>query len=630
MVQILQKIFNPTRGHLMSRRISRRQFLRVASMAAVGAAATACQPKTVTVPEEVEVEKEVTAIVKETVMVEGQSVEVTKIVEVTPAAPTGPTNALGVTLPADALPLDQQYHLEQIGKPGEQTGGSFGHEMESLYNRAYPLGYGSEMLTTLDLNKKITGVGCESWEQSEDGAYWDFYLRKGLEFSDGKPITADDWVFTFRRSFGNGYDFGWFYLDILNAKEVLAGELDPEELGVEAVDDFTLRIYTKVPTPHLPAIGVWAHVAPPQAYEQFGDNWSLEPEHYIASGPWILTEFERGVKWTFELNANYKGVNRPYYTQLRARTLPTGLPAYIAGDIQGHSVGIDTPAGEVGLINANPVLRAESHPQPSNVTWYIGFNTLGEFPPLADQKVRLALNKAIDKATIIGEVGRGFAYPAWGIVPKGFPGNVYDELKDADPNVFDVEAAQRLLADAGFPGGEGFPKYELWIRNPQPYMVTLCEAVQAVWKEHLNIEVDLYPTDHQSFTSTVFAEKKIPMYFVGYSADYFDPSTFLAVFRSGGRHPHDDPAFDEAYAAANAEFDATKRLELLGEAERILVNSGGYALLINPFSINLWPCNQAGEGIEPNAEGYQSNSGYGAAWPRPGVYWTDSDCRKSL
>jgi ABC-type transport system substrate-binding protein len=371
-------------------------------------------------------------------------------------------------------------------------------------------------------------------------------------------------------------------------------------------------------------------VAPMQAYEQFGDNWSVEPEHYIASGPWMLTEFERGVKWTFELNPNYKGVLRPYFTELRGRTLPTGLPAYMAGDIQGYSISIDTPAGEVGIINANPVLRAESHPQPSPVTWYIGFHTLGDFPPLADHKVRLALNKAIDKETIIGEVGRGFAYPAWGIVPKGFPGNVYEKLKDADPNVFDVEAAQKLLADAGFPGGEGFPKYELWIRNPQPYMVTLCEAVQAAWKEHLNIDVDLYPTDHQSFTSTVFAEKKIPMYFVGYSRDYFDPSTFLAVFRSGGRHPHDDTAFDEAYAAANAEFDANKRLELLGQSEEILVNSGAYAFLIQPFSISLWPCNLAGEGVEPNAEGYQADAGYGAAWPWAGSYWSDSKCRDGL
>jgi ABC-type transport system substrate-binding protein len=622
----------------MGKQISRRQFLYVAGAAAAGAVATACQPKTVVIEKEVTtvVEKEVEKIVKETVMVEGTPVEVTrvvteeKVVEVTAAAPTGPTNALGVTLPADALPLEEQYRLVQLGKPGEQAGGTFGHEMESLYNRAYPLGYGSEMLTTLDKDHNIVGVGCESWQQSEDGSYWDFFLRKGLEFSDGKPITADDWVFTFRRSFGNGYDFGWFYNDIKNAQEVRVGDVPPEELGMEAIDDFTLRIYTSSPAPHLPALGVWAHVAPPQAYEQFGDNWSLEPEHYIASGPWKLTEFERGVKWTFELNENYKGVNRPYFTQIRGRPLPTGLPAYMTGDIQGYSIGIDTPAGEVAIINSNPILRSESYPQPSPVTWYIGFHTGGDFPPLADQKVRLALNKAIDKQTIIGEVGRGFAYPAWGIVPKGFPGNVYDKLKDADPNVFDVEAAQKLLADAGFPNGEGFPKYELWIRNPAPYMVTLCEAVQAVWKEHLNIDVDLYPTDHQSFTSTVFREKQIPMYFVGYSRDYFDPSTFLAVFRSGGRHPHDDPAFDEAYAAANKEFDANKRLDLLGKSEEILVNSGAYVFLIQPFSIKLWPCNLAGEGIEPNQEGYQVENGYGAAWPWAGTYWSDSKCRDGL
>ena len=276
-------------------------------------------------------------------------------------------------------------------------------------------------------------------------------------------------------------------------------------------------------------------------------------------------------------------------------------------------MGIDTPAGEIGIINANPVLRAESHPQPSRVTWYIGFNTLGDFPPLADSKVRLALNKAIDKETIIGEVGRGFAYPAWGIVPKGFPGNINDKLKDADANVFDLEAAQELLAEAGFPGGEGFPKYELWIRNPQPYMVTLCEAVQAAWKEHLNIDVDLYPTDHQSFTATRLCGKEDPHVLCGLFRDYYDPSTFLAVFRSGGRHPHDDPAFDEAYAAANS---TSLMRKASGTPRRVRGNHGqqvGYIFLIQPFSISLWPCNLAGEGVEPNRKGIQSDAGYGAA-----------------
>jgi peptide/nickel transport system substrate-binding protein/oligopeptide transport system substrate-binding protein len=591
----------------MNNEFSRRQFLRGLGLASTGAFLVACTPAATTTTGGDEAPA-------------GAAAPETKLV-----------NALGVELPADALPLDEQYRLIQLGRPGEQAGGSFGHEMESLYNRAYPLGYGSEVLTKLDKEKNVVGIGCESWQQSEDGLYWDFKLRPDLQFSDGAPITAEDWVWTFRRSFSNAYDFGWFFGDILNASEVLSGEMPPEELGMEAVDELTLRIYTAAPVPYVPALGVWAFVAPKQAYEQYGDNWSVEPDHYIASGPWKLVEFERGVSWGWELNPEYKGVNRPYYTQLRGRTLPEGLPAYIAGDIQQHAVSIDTPAAELGIIEENPILKEEMHPQPSVVTWYIGFNTMGEFAPLADQKVRLALSKAIDKEKIIAEVGRGFAYAASGVVPKGFPGNSYDALWEAEPNIFDPEAARQLLAEAGFADGEGFPAYELWIRAPVPYMVTLCEAVQAAWKEHLNINVQLYPTDHQSFTAATFTEKTVPIYFVGYSLDYYDPATFLGVFRSGGRHPHDSAVYDETYNAGNALRDPAERFAKLAEAERILVDEVGYIFLIQPFTINLWPCNLAGEGLEPNAAGFQSDQGYGGganSWV--GAYWSNSSCRAGL
>ncbi|MEZ4833694.1 MAG: ABC transporter substrate-binding protein [Caldilineaceae bacterium] len=548
-----------------------------------------------------------------------------------PATEMKLVNALGVELPADAKALEDQYRLIQLGRPGEQTGGSFGHEMESLYNRGYPLGFGSEPLTMLNNDREVVGVGCESWEQSEDGLYWDFKLRPELQFSDGTPIVAEDWVWTFRRAFTNGYDFAWFFYDILNVREVVAGDKPAEELGIEAIDDHTLRIHTASRVPYIPALGVWAFVAPKQAYEQFGDTWSLEPEHYIASGPWKLTEFERGVKWTFELNPDYKGVNRPYYTQLRGRTLPEGLPAYMAGDIQQHALTLDTPAAEISIVDGNPILKSESHPQPSLVTWYIGYHTLGDFPPLADQRVREALNKAVDKEKIIAEVGRGFAYAATGIVPKGFPGNSYEALKEAESNIFDPEAARQLLADAGFPNGEGFPTYELWIRNPQPYMVTLCEAVQAAWKEHLNIDVELFPTDHQSFTAATFTEKNVPIYFVGYSMDYFDPATFMGVFRSQGRHPHNSELYDETYSSANALADPSARLARLAEAERILVDEAGYMFLIQPFNVNLFPCNLAGEGVAPNKEGFQNDVGVpGVASPWLGTYWSNSDCRAGL
>jgi len=265
----------------MATRITRRKLLEGAALvtatAAAGAVVTACGKATPQVVKEtVIVEKAVEKTVKETVVVE-KAKEVTKVVEkvvqVTPTRVAGLTNALGVEFPADALPLDQQYNLQAVG----QTGGGYGHIMESLYNRAFEHFGGSIPLTTLDHDMNVVPVGCESWKQSDDGMSWDFKLRKELVFSDGKPVTAQDWVYTLQRSMANGYDFGWFYSDILNANEVLAKKVPAEQLGIEAVDDYTLRIKTAAVTPYLPAIGVWFAVAAKHAYEQFGENGPWTP-----------------------------------------------------------------------------------------------------------------------------------------------------------------------------------------------------------------------------------------------------------------------------------------------------------------------------------------------------------------
>jgi len=295
----------------MARRMSRRKLLEgtaiIAASAAAGAVVSACGKATPQVVKEtVIVEKPVEKVVKETVVVKQEvQKEVTKIVEkvVEPTKPKGITNALGVEFPPDALPLEQQYVLLPVG----QVGGGYGHIMESLYNRAFEHAGGSIPLTTLDHDMNVIPIGCESWKQSEDGLSWDFKLRKELVFSDGKPVTAHDWVYTLQRSLANGYDFGWFYSDILNAEEVLAKKAKPEELGIQALDDYTLRIRTKEITPYLPAIGVWFEVAPKHAYEQYGENWALDPKKYISSGPFILAEFQRGIKHKWVLNKNYKG-----------------------------------------------------------------------------------------------------------------------------------------------------------------------------------------------------------------------------------------------------------------------------------------------------------------------------------
>ncbi len=145
----------------MQSKISRRQLLKGATFLAAAAGAqtllAACQPTAPAAP--------------------------------APAASTGPViNALGVEFPSDALPLSEQVWTEGIG----QTGGGYGHIMESLYNRAFEHCGGMETLTTLDKDFNVIGVGAESWTPSDDGSYWDFKLREGLQFSDGTPLTAQD------------------------------------------------------------------------------------------------------------------------------------------------------------------------------------------------------------------------------------------------------------------------------------------------------------------------------------------------------------------------------------------------------------------------------------------------------
>ena len=118
-----------------------------------------------------------------------------------------------------------------------------------------------------------------------------------------------------------------------------AGEVPAEELGIEAVDDYTLRIYTEAPVPYLPMLGVWFLVMPENSQEELGENWALDPERFVSSGPWTLKEFQRGVGHKWALNTTYAGVRKTYLTEIREETLPTGLPAYISGELQTYAIG---------------------------------------------------------------------------------------------------------------------------------------------------------------------------------------------------------------------------------------------------------------------------------------------------
>ena len=613
-----------------SKKLSRRNLLKGAALATgtavAGSVLSGCATKVV--KETVEVEKEVTKIVEATVEVEKQVTsvvekEVTTVVEkVVEVTPTGPTNSAGIVLPADALPLDQQ-----TWKIGNAMTAAHGHWMKSLYNLLWGNTMHDEPLVGLDYNGDPFPCGCESWTVSEDNLNWDFYLRKDLTWTDGSPVTALDWEWTLKYTMGNNYDFGWYYSDVKNALKVLNGELPKEDLGIQSIDDYTLRITTELPTPYFPSVMCFFMPMSKAAFEKYGEMYELDPETFNGCGPWTLTKFDRATGCEWKLNTNYKGVRQVYFESCYEGPLSSGLAAYMSGDIYGYSMSASTPPGEQAFINTNPVLRAESHPVAPNITYYVGFDTLPDhFAPLDNADVRLALCKAIDKETMVGQVGKGFASAAWGMLPPGFVNNNDEVLKALEPNVFDVEAARQLLSKAGYPDGKGFPEFDMWVRDA---VTGYDEAVQAAWKDNLGIKVNLKGADYAGFTAQVWGNRVAPIYRVAYSLDYFDPSTFLNIWRDGCRHPTAMPEWTEKYNTANSTMDSVQRFELLKQAEIDLVNSTVFFGIWCDLYYSLYPCNLGGNFMLPDHKGYINAYALGRS-ANNDLYWTNSTCRASL
>ncbi len=481
----------------------------------------------------------------------------------------------------------------------------------------------------LDFNGDPYPAGCESYRILEDGLTWEFKLRKELTFTDGSPVTAQDWEWTMKRAMGSGYDYAWYYSDIKNASKVSGGQLPAEELGIKAVDDFTLQISTELPTPYLPSVMCWFLVMSKKAYETAGEMYELDPKTFNGSGPWTLVKLDRATGCEWEVNKKYKGVRTVYFEKCHEGPLAGGLAAYMAGETIFYSVGAGTPPGEQAFINTSPILRAETHPVAPYLTDYFGFNTLpGKFAPLDNPDVRLAMCKAIDKATIVAQVGKGFALPAWGMLPKGFPGNNDDVLKELEPNKFDPEAAKQLLSKAGYADGKGFPEFEFWCRGS---VSAYAEAVQAAWKDNLGIKVTLKGADYSGFTEQAFGQKAAPIYWVAYQLDYFDPATFLNIWRDGGRHPCEMPEWTAQYNAANSIMDPVKRFEAVKKAEIALVDSTVFFGMDSPFSYTMFPCNLAGPGAMPNRNGFSMGTGGGSVIEAyQHLHWSNSICRDAL
>ena len=426
-----------------------------------------------------------------------------------------------------------------------------------------------EGLTRYDPQTAVATPGiAERWTISTDGATYTFTLRENARWSTGEPIVADDFLFSWRRLLepGTGAEYASLLFYVRNGEEFASGKTrDPNFVGISAPDPHTFRVELIRPTPFfieicaLPALAVVSR----KAVEHWGDRWTMQ--HPIpASGAFQLEFWRLNDRIRLRKNPNYwDAANTQSETiDILACSRPaTALNLYENGqaDIVWDKDLI--PAELVDVLRRRP----DFHSFDSLGTYFVRFNVTRK--PLDDARVRRALALAIDKASIVGKITRAGERVAASLVPPSLPNYSAPPGLPHDP----VEA-RRLLAEAGFPGGAGFPRIEYGYNTSRAHEAIGVE-LQGMWERELGIHVELRNVESKVF----FQAQSALEYDIGRSSwvgDYNDPTTFLDLFLSNNgnnRTGWKNPRYDALLAEANGKADPVARAKLLQEAETLLI-----------------------------------------------------------
>ena len=518
------------------------------------------------------------------------------------------TNAWGVTLPPDAAPVDQQFvRLMSF----EGTTADFA---VSVYKRVGN-SYSSIMATPffrINKNFELEPVGVTSYENSKDGKTWTFHMDPAVKWSDGNPLTADDIVFTFQYDADpkHAWDFAWFWSDIVNWDAAVAGKVPVTSIGVKKINTYTVQFTTTVPSPYFLVKALYVRPLSKAAFQKYGEYYDNDPATAVSSSPWILTEWTKGKRMVFGPNTKYTGKLKPYLEHIIIEFGPQEAEFNAYQNDEIDMCDAFSPAN-IATVAADPELSKEYHPGFLDFrTFYLGFD--GFHKPFSDLRVREAFAKAIDRDTIISKIVGRQGMAAYSFLMPGFPDSNSQALKSEFPNVYDVARAQKLLADAGYPGGKGFPSLELALRNETPVNQAIGEAIASMLKDNLGINVQVSNKDQKVFMDTLNAHK-LPFYMVSYGMDYLDPSNMLGIWVSGGRHAWSNPQFDQLVKdATSLSGDKARRDSMFKQAEKILVDDVGGIFVYHQTPGDAYKPYLKGTELEPDKAGV-------TAWHWPGL-----------
>ncbi|HOX38504.1 MAG TPA: peptide ABC transporter substrate-binding protein [Candidatus Brocadiia bacterium] len=403
----------------------------------------------------------------------------------------------------------------------------------------------------------------ERWEVSEDGRQYTFFLRRSL-WSDGRSCTAHDfrygWLRVLSPETGSEYINLLYY--IRNAKAYAKNECRAEDVGLKVIDDHTFRVELEKPVPFFLSLAAFATYFPEPSWaiEKHGRNW-VRPENIVCNGPYVLKKWALNDHLLFEKNPLYwdaANVSLKKILALSVESSNTGLNLYETGQCD---LLLDLPPELIHVLRD----RRDYTSIPSLSCTYYRFNVTK--PPLNDARVRLALSLAIDRKSIAQRVLMAGEVPARSFVPPGMPGYASAPCFEED-----VERARALLAEAGFPGGNGFPKLTL-VYNTSMTHKAVAEAVQQMWKERLNVSIGLENVEWKTLLHRM-TKLEYEICRAAWIGDYVDPTTFLEIMRTGdgnNRTGWSNAEYDALLDVIAMEANPERRNEIMHQAEQLLI-----------------------------------------------------------
>jgi oligopeptide transport system substrate-binding protein len=487
-----------------------------------------------------------------------------------------------------------------MGGPTDALSHDFNYD---LYNQGDSTLFAG--LGKFDVELKAVPDMAESWESNADGSVWTFHMRKGAKWTNGDPVTAQDFEWSFKRQLdpATKAPYAGFLYDLKNGEAFNKGKegITRDSVGIKAMDDTTLVATMEGPRGYFPVLAAYtaalpAHRASVEKYGD-GDKWTTA-DKIVSNGPFKLTAWERDRYWETAKNPDYWNASAIKLQRTYRPLVPYDgfLLAYENDELDWINRG---PIGELKRIQSDPTLSKEMITFSLTGTWYLVPHV--QMAPFDVKEVRLAMAHAIDRGAIVKGPLQGLGQPAYTFNPPGFPGfnpDKYDELTRYDPKL-----AMDTLRGTPYEGGKNWPKITLTQREEGDGPKAVGDAIIQMLKQNLGMQID-HQVGEAKETYDRMYKGEIQLMWIRWYADYPDPNNqqwqvFYGGQTSGRRQVWQNDAFDELVTDAKGVTDQTKRFQMYQDADKVMLEDGAAIFVYYPYNYGL---------LKPRVTGMPKNS----------------------